>query len=157
MVEATLHGDRLYWREMLYQAGMSQEERIAAVKAIAGKHPVWCDSADPEKIKSFRRHGINAKASNKSVSEGIDHVKNYKLFMVANKATGEGENLIKEIDSYSYKRKRSDNKLLEEVVKSDDHLMDAGRYATFNEWGRPAKAIPGYAIPYEPFNAGATN
>ena len=41
------------------------------------------------------------------------------------------ENLIREIESYSWKTDLNGN-ILEEPLKSDDHLLDALRYAVYN-------------------------
>jgi hypothetical protein len=56
------------------------------------------------------------------VSEGIDTVKQHQLCI-----TPGSKNLINEIEGY--KRKVVDGEVTDQVLKSGDHGMDAGRYA----------------------------
>lgn len=134
MVEVTFSNDAMYIRECLYERNLSTADMVAKVKAIVGSSVVWCDAAEPDRIKELQANGVQARAASKDVQAGIGAVKNYPLYLVVGE--GIGDNLVKEIDSYSWRRNVQTGMLMDEVVKHDDHLMDAMRYAIYNEWGK---------------------
>jgi phage terminase large subunit len=89
---------------------------------------IFCDAAEPQRIEEIRRAGIQARAANKNVKDGIDFIKSRKLFIDQGSA-----NLLKEIKSYKYKT--PGNKVAntpEEPLKLNDHAMDAMRYAAIS-------------------------
>ena len=134
MVEVTFANDAMYIRECLYERNLSTADMVAKVKAIVGSSVVWCDAAEPDRIKELQANGVQARAASKDVQAGIGAVKNFPLYLVVGE--GIGDNLVKEIDSYSWRRNVQTGMLMDEVVKHDDHLMDAMRYAIYNEWGK---------------------
>jgi phage terminase large subunit len=116
----------LYWKEELYQSGLTNSDLIPVVKQICGRLPVYCDSAEPDRIEEMKRAGINAIPANKNIKEGIDFVKSRKLFIHA-----QSVNLLKEIKSYKYmdKGKKKTNEP-ETPLKLNDHGCDSGRYGS---------------------------
>lgn len=126
VTEVTFYDDALYWRERLYQTKLTNPDRIEQFKEkdIAGRF--IADSAEPASIEEIQRAGFSIDAAYKIVKDTIDFVKSKPLFIHA-----ESTNLLREIKRYSWKKDPRTEKLLDEVVKFDDHLMDAGRYASW--------------------------
>lgn len=116
--------DREYtWDEKLYESHLTNSQLIERLKTLAiGNAPLYCDSAEPQRIQELINAGFNAKPSDKDVTKGIDTIKSHKWYI-----TKRSTNILKEVKSYSWKTK--DDKILDEPVKQNDHLMDAGRYA----------------------------
>lgn len=151
IVRVTRHDRTLYIEEMAYERNMSTEAMVALVKSFAGKHLVYCDAAEPDRIRALNDSGVQAYAANKDVQAGISYVQGFKLKAVVNTETNAGINLHKEIDSYSWRRNRNTGHLLDEPVKSDDHLMDAMRYAVFSHWGKPKTMARSYKPVIDPY------
>ena len=90
--------------------------------------PIYCDSANPDKIEEIRRAGFNALPTAKgrnSVRAGIDVIKQTHLYI-----TSSSINIIREISKYKWKEGR-DGEIFEEPLKKNDDAMDAIRYAAF--------------------------
>lgn len=115
-----------YLGELIYESKLTNQDLIKKMKGLnIGREIIYCDSAEPNRIKELRDEGFRARDSNKSVIDGIDFVKNLELNILEG-----SENIIKEIASYSYE-KNIDGKFLEIPVKFKDHLMDAIRYGLY--------------------------
>jgi len=126
LVKVTENDQNLYWKEEIYQSGLTTNDLIPMLKQIVKPHEtILCDSASPDKIEDIRRAGFKAVMANKNVKEGIDFVKSRKLFIHSGSA-----NLLKEIKSYKYMTKQVG--ITEEPLKLNDHAMDAGRYASIS-------------------------
>jgi phage terminase large subunit len=124
LVRVTENDQNLYWQEEIYQSGLTTNDLIPMIKQIVKAHePVYCDSAEPDRIKDLQRAGIKAIEANKNVKEGIDFIKSRKLFIHSGSA-----NTLKEIKSYKYASKVAG--LTDIPVKLNDHAMDAGRYGS---------------------------
>jgi phage terminase large subunit len=130
-----LRDEEYYVKELLYQTKLTHNGIVAKLgELIPLKHRrsriIYCDSAEPELIRELNLAGFKAMLSDKSVKNGIDHIKNVQLHI-----DDESTNLLKEIQSYSYRQDRQGN-VFDEPVKFNDHLMDAMRYAIYSRWGR---------------------
>lgn len=122
-LEETPEGDmdRLYWKEIFYEPGLTTPQMIARMDGVVDKKtPIYADHEE-DRIQQIRKAGYLITQANKSVSEGIDTVKQHQLCI-----TPSSKNLINEIEEY--KRKVVDGDVTDQVIKSDDHGMDAGRY-----------------------------
>lgn len=87
--------------------------------------PVYCDAAEPARIKEFQQKGLRAEAANKKVKDGIDEVKRHDMIL-----NSECLNSCKEIPMYSYKEDK-DGIILEEPIDSNNHCPDAVRYGVY--------------------------
>jgi phage terminase large subunit len=124
LVRVTEKDQDLYWKEEIYQSGLTTNDLIPMIKQIVKAYEtVYCDSAEPDRIFDLQRAGIKAIAANKNVKEGIDFVKSRKLFIHSSSA-----NLLKEIKSYKYQSKHVG--ITEVPLKLNDHACDAGRYGS---------------------------
>lgn len=92
-----------------------------------GKITFWCDSARPEHIDAFRDNGIKAELANKNVMDGVEFVgslmKMDKLRIVEDAV----ELFKQEIHLYVWNDKTGG------VVKVNDDVLDALRYALYNQ------------------------
>ena len=87
---------------------------------------MYADSARPDALEEIYRAGFNCHPAKKgpgSVKDGIDFVKSKKLYI-----TERSTNLLKELQTYSWKKDRNGN-TLEEPVKLYDDLLDSMRYS----------------------------
>jgi phage terminase large subunit len=126
LVACTEKDQDLYWQEEIYQSGLTTNDLIPMIKQIVKPHePVYCDSAEPDRIKDLQRAGIKALPANKNVKEGIDFIKSRKLFI-----HNQSANMLKEIKSYKFATKQKG--ISEEPLKLNDHAMDAARYASIS-------------------------
>lgn len=104
-----------YWTDVAHQLQ----------RKYGAKMPFVCDSARTEHIDHFRHAGINAKYGWKAVVSGIELVartmKEHK-FYVCEQAN---DQFLDEVYNYRWNDKASDDA----VIKEDDDVMDAVRYA----------------------------
>jgi len=113
-------------KELLYSKGFTQDDlRDWFLNNVEKNKQVFCDSSEPARIEDLKRVGYKAIAANKNVLDGIMYLKTKKLFI-------DGANLLKEIQKYSWERKRG--VVLDSPVKIDDHLVDAMRYAVWTKY-----------------------
>lgn len=116
----------LYWTEQIYQSGLTTSDLIPMLKQIVKPHePIYCDSAEPDRIKDIQRAGLKAIPADKNVKDGLDFVKSRKLYINSSSA-----NILKEIKSYKYATKQTG--ITEVPLKLNDHGMDAGRYGSIS-------------------------
>jgi phage terminase large subunit len=121
--------------EKLYSRGLTNTELIAELKklAIPSWATLYCDSAEPDRIEELRRAGFRAEKARKDTKAGIIAVKDKPLWV-----TQDSRNLIAELKTYKYKQD-VDGKILDEVVKLNDHAIDAMRYAIHSATGPIAR------------------
>jgi phage terminase large subunit len=116
---------------LLYQSHLTTPELINALAAVVDKRSeIYADGARPEIIADIRKAGYNIRAATKEVKHGIDKLKSQKLFV-------NGENLVKEIQNYKWKRHNATDTVLEEPVKAKDDAMDAMRYGCYHLVSKP--------------------
>lgn len=128
LMEVKLYDNVLYWREMLYESKLTNNDLIEKLKGfpeLRGR-TIIADSAEPNRIEEISRAGFKIEGANKAVKDGIDFVKSHPLRIDAN-----SPNLMREIKRYTWKKDKAEN-ITDEPVKFDDHLLDAGRYASYS-------------------------
>lgn len=144
--EVRIKDDVCYCKEHIYEKGLTNSELIMRLKSwdrlteaqqkeltgkgwskenwkglgLNGTDPIYCDSAEPQRIEEMRRNNLNAIGANKEVKKGIDTVKSKTIFI-----TKDSTNAIKESNKYSWKV-TTDGKVTDEPVKAFDHFMDGG-------------------------------
>ena len=126
--------DNLYFHELLYKKGMTNDE-IAEFLKVSGYEQVICyaDSAEPKSIEEIKRKGLYVNPARKgqgSVNAGISLLKEYNIFV-----SQESKNIEKEYHSY-YWTELKDGTIVNKPVDRLNHCMDAMRYATFSSFGR---------------------
>lgn len=107
-------------------------EEILALAQSAGvdrRVEMWCDSANPDKIKTWQKAGYRAKAVNKGGSAGsvkaqIDFLKGRKLHIHSSCV-----NTIREIQQWKWKKDNQTGLYMDEPVEFMDDAMAALRYS----------------------------
>jgi len=126
VVHVRVKENELYVDELFYKRGY---ENRAVIEEIEKKYPfvknltLFADSARPDLISEWLSSGYNIHKANKSVFDGINTVKSFKLFI-----TSRSDNIKKELGLYAW-REDKDGNLLDEPEKCNDDAMDAMRYA----------------------------
>ena len=122
---------RIYWHEkdifiepVIYESYLTTSnliDRMASLD-IEKETEIIADYARPEIIAEMNNAGYNVLNANKVVKKGIDNVKTFGVFAMADK------NLEKEYQNYKWKK--IGDTITDEPVKLFDDAMDAVRYAT---------------------------
>ena len=135
LVQIGYYDNNYYIKERLYERNLTNTDLIECVKKIIPKKHrrkqiIYADNAEPARIEEFNRAGFICKPADKSVKDGIDFCRRSSLKLYSGSS-----NLIKEVQSYKHKETK-DGTVLEEVVKFNDHTMDAMRYCMYSHWGK---------------------
>ena len=119
---------KFYLTELLYETKLTNADLIERLKDLIPnrRHKIYCDSAEPDRIKELRTAGFNAVESRKNVKEGIDFVKRCEIY-----TRDDNVNLNKELEEYVW-RKNGKGELMDEPVRYNSHLMEGIRYALFS-------------------------
>lgn len=126
----------LYLWALVHESYLTTGDLIARLPALGvEKHvPIYCDSAEPDRIEELVRAGYYALPATKgqgSVGAGIDFVKRHALHVggddpaVAQRARAEWR-------AYAWKKVRG--VIQDEPAHTDSHAPDAGRYAAFSHY-----------------------
>lgn len=128
LVQVAVYDGKFYVKELLYQSGLTNTALIEKLKTLlSGQETktIYADAAEPNRIAEIAASGLNIKPAQKNVLNGIMSVKSDTFFV-----TKSSTNLIKELQTYSWKSDANGN-ILEEPVKFNDHLLDALRYGIY--------------------------
>ena len=124
-----------------HQMDTSEIISVANRAKIPTDAPMWCDSAEPDRIKSWRRAGYKAMAVSKesgSIRAQIDYLKSHRLVIHPS-----CENLISELSAWKWQRDTVSGEYLDEPCACADDAIAALRYAIEGERkGRRIKTIP---------------
>lgn len=128
LVKVYRRGERdLIIDESLYKSGLLNNQIVNHIKSDEElkQNIIVCDSARPEIISELRQNGIPAKSVKKgagSILNGISILQEYNLFVTKN-----SENLISELNNYTWEKDNNGEKLNTPIDKHN-HLLDALRY-----------------------------
>ncbi len=124
-------GDLYLCRE-LYVFEMDTDEIIKLAEGtFVKKRRMWCDSAEPDRIKMWQKAGYRAKAVKKepnSVHAQIDYLKQHRIHIHPSCV-----NTIKEIQQWKWKKDENTNTYLDEPVEFFDDAMAMLRYSIEQE------------------------
>lgn len=127
--------DAVFVKEILYKQQLTTGELLNEMIVINPDGDLYVDSARPDIIEDLRRRRISAKPSDKAVREGILHIKSKKLYIHE-----DSENLIEELKFYRWRT--AGETVLDEPVKTNDHLLDAMRYAIYSSRKKVSRGVP---------------
>lgn len=130
-------GDLYLCRE-IYEYEKDTTELIAIANRLKFRKNIdmWCDSAEPDRIKMWRTAGYNARPVKKysgSVNAQIDVLKQRTIYIHPS-----CKNTIKEIGQWKYKKDEKTGLYLDEPVNFMDDAMAMLRYAV-EPFRRPKK------------------
>ena len=122
-------GDIYVLRE-IYVRGMDTQEIIREADAAHFRRdlPMWCDSAEPDRIRTWRKAGYRASGVKKepgSVAGQIDYLRSHALTI-----DGSCKGTLDEIAKWCWQRDEVSGKYLDTPVCVNDDAMAALRYAT---------------------------
>ena len=123
-------GSKTLWVfDEIYKTGMSNEDiAVAVTEAGYAKERIRADSAEPKSIDRLYALGLTrirrARKGKDSVSNGIDFIQDYKIF-IHPRCT----NFLTEIGNYTWDTDTETGKKLNRPIDDFNHLMDAMRYA----------------------------
>lgn len=121
----------------VYEKDTSEIIQLAENKDIPKGKYMWCDSAEPDRIKMWLKAGYRAKGVDKGGSKGsvkaqIDWLKQRKIYVHPSCI-----NTIKELQQWKWKKDEKTGEYLDDPVPFDDDAMAALRYGV--EGWRKAK------------------
>ena len=123
--------DDIYITNELYEFEKDTNELIelAHQKGIDRRKQMWCDSAEPDRIKMWQKAGFRAKGVDKGGSAGsvkaqIDWLKQRKIYIHPCCV-----NTIKELQQWKWKKDEKTGEYLDEPVPFQDDAMAALRYS----------------------------
>lgn len=132
MLRVKYHKEGIFVDQLLHKTNLTSQmivnemNKLKEDKKINFNSEIFGDSARPEIIEDICKEGYNCRAAKKgkdSVLRGINFNKQHQIYV-----TEHSTELIKELKSYKWKVNK-DEKILDEPVDLNDHLMDALRYA----------------------------
>lgn len=122
--------DNVYIIDEIYEHEKDTSEiiQMAIAKAIPTKKQMWCDSAEPDRIKEwtkagFRARGVDKGGSKGSVNAQIDWLKQRNIYVHPHCI-----NAIKEMQQWKWKKDDRTGEYLDEPVPIMDDAMAALRY-----------------------------
>ena len=123
--------DDIYITRELYEFEKDTNELIelAIRKGFEPKKQMWCDSAEPDRIKMWQKAGFRARGVDKGGSAGsvkaqIDWLKQRKIYIHPSCV-----NTIKELQQWKWKKDEKTGEYLDEPVPFQDDAMAALRYS----------------------------
>ncbi len=116
-----------------HEAGGKQIELDNTYKLIdeiplSKQHIIRADSARPESISFVKRQGYKMESVHKwsgSVEDGIEFIRSFRMVYIHTRCLNTAEEFVK----YSYKVDRLTEDILPQIVDSNNHYIDALRYA----------------------------
>lgn len=130
--EVGFRDGELYLCRELYVFGKDTEEIIRLAEGRFQKRlTMWCDSAEPDRIKMWKRAGYKARPVKKehgSVHAQIDYLKQHKIHIHPSCV-----NTIKEIGQWKWQRDEKTGEYLDDPVPFQDDAMAMLRYAIEQE------------------------
>lgn len=115
--------------EKLAESGLTNTALIERVKEIIpsdDQAPIYCDSAEPDRINEMYNADLNVHKARKDIKSGIDYcIQNFLG------CTNSSINLIRELRMYSFQKNQM-NELMPETVKKFDDSICAMRYGAYS-------------------------
>lgn len=125
-------GDLYLCRELyVFEKDTSEIIQMANERGIRKDITMWCDSAEPDRIKMWRKAGFKAlpvKKEPNSVKAQIDHLKQMRIHIHPSCV-----NTIKEIQQWKWRKDEKTNTYTDEPVPFQDDAMAMLRYSIEQE------------------------
>jgi phage terminase large subunit len=112
----------------VFEKDTSEIIQLARDIDVPTKKQMWCDSAEPDRIKmwtkaGFRARGVDKGGSAGSVKAQIDYLKQHRIFVHPHCV-----NTIKELQQWKWKKDEKSGEYLDDPVPFQDDAMAALRY-----------------------------
>ena len=127
LIQIGRRGGELWIKELIHESGMTNNDLIDEMGKLGvdTRSPMYADNAEPARIEEIDRAGYNVFPAEKSVNDGIDRVKRYRLHVHP-----ESVNLLKEFKTYKWMEDKN-GRVLDKPVKFNDDGMDGMRYGIY--------------------------
>lgn len=115
----------------VFEKDTSEIIQIANAKGFNKQLTMWCDSAEPDRIKMWKKEGYKAQGVKKepnSVKAQIDHLKQHKIHIHPSCI-----NTITEIQQWKWRKDEKTGEYLDEPVPFQDDAMAMLRYSIEQE------------------------
>ena len=128
ILEVGFKDDELFILQELYVHEKDTDEiiQLAQNRGFDARKTMWCDSAEPDRIKMWQKAGFRAKPVKKeqgSVKAQIDYLKQHKIHI-----NSSCTNTIKEIQQWKWQKDSKTGVYIDEPVNIFDDAMAALRY-----------------------------
>ena len=132
ILEIGFKDDEIYILRELYVHEKDTDEiiQMANEMGIDKRKKMWCDSAEPDRIKMWQKAGYKAEGVKKeqgSVNAQIDYLKQHKIHI-----NGCCLNTIKEIQQWKWQKDKTTGLYIDTPVDFMDDAMAALRYSVEN-------------------------
>jgi phage terminase large subunit len=132
LLEVWLWNDAIYFNELLYRPGLTNQDIINELNELGVDRyvEIIADSAEPKSIEEIRRAGFNIKPATKgpdSVMNGIDILKRHRIHV-----TKQSTNIMSELNKYKWITDKNGNRL-NKPIDAFNHALDAARYVALNK------------------------
>ena len=126
LVKVYYFEDEIFIETLIYESYLTTDELIKKMQSIGVDtiNEIMCDYSRHEIIQEMRDNLFNTQNANKSVKDGINNVKQFKIHCLTS-----DEAIQKEYRNYMWKK--IGDRILDEPVKNYDDAMDAIRYAVY--------------------------
>lgn len=129
ILEIGFKDDEIYVLRELYVHEKDTDEiiQLANEMNLDRRKKMWCDSAEPDRIKMWQKAGYRAEGVKKeqgSVKAQIDYLKQHKIHI-----NGSCLNTIKEIQQWKWQKDKTTGKYIDTPVDFQDDAMAALRYS----------------------------
>jgi phage terminase large subunit len=144
LVELKSHNNRNFWKERVYEPGLTNPALAAKMRAIGvnPRSPIYADPAEPKSIQELKDLGFNVIPAEKGPDSVLFGIKQIKA--MENYYTEDSKNL--EHENQEYKWQLDGNKEPTNTpVDKHNHIKDGGRYGitTHRQMKRKRKVIIG--------------
>ncbi len=122
----------LYCKPLVYATHITTGEAIAKLDEMGADRdkPMYCDSAEPDRIRELQDAGYNAMAVGKRqgfTQASYAWMKRHRI--IVDSESEHGEMVLAELRRTRHKKRPGSDEYTDDVVKADDHVADTGRYA----------------------------
>jgi phage terminase large subunit len=133
IIQVYRHEQSVYINELIYQTHLTISDITSMLKQYdVDRQEMIADWSEPRSVEELRRAGFNIKATtNKSINQGIDVLKRFKIFV-----TEDSTNVINELQRYKW-LKDKDGLMLNKPIDAFNHAMDAMRYVALMKLTNP--------------------
>jgi phage terminase large subunit len=136
--------NNVYVMNEIYVTEMDTNEiiELANQENLSKRHTMWCDSAEPDRIKMWKKAGYQAlgvKKEPNSVAAQIDYLKQFTIYIDAS-----CKNTIREIQQYRWQKDKKTGAYIDTPIELDDDTMACLRYSVeeFRRDKKKAQFIP---------------
>ena len=140
ILQLAIKDDDIYILKELYVYEKDTAEIIELTDKISLAGTMWCDSAEPDRIKMWKKAGYKAIPVTKEKTTGkkyqaaqIDWLKGRKIYIHPSCV-----NTMKEIEQWKWKRDEQSGEYIDEPVPFFDDAMAALRYG-IEGWRKPSQ------------------